>query len=63
MTTKAKAKQSLRFIDTYGAYIINYNWGRDMVKAYVEKATTEKERWDRFARLLSSPRIPSSLDW
>ncbi|NQZ05977.1 MAG: hypothetical protein HRT35_02345 [Algicola sp.] len=63
MSTRAKAEKSISFVDAYGAYVINYNWGRDMVKAYVEKATSNEERWKRFSRLLSSPRIPSSLNW
>lgn len=63
ISTRAKAEQSLSFVQSYGAYVINYNWGRDMVKAYIEKADSEQERWQRFARLLSSPRIPSSLNW
>ena len=59
-----KAKQRLRFVDTYGAYVINYNWGKQLVKEYVEQgADTDEARWQRFAKLLSSPRLPSSLNW
>ena len=59
-----KAKQRKRFVDAYGAYVINYNWGKQLVKEYVEQgADTEEERWQRFAKLLSSPRLPSSLNW
>lgn len=32
-------------------------------KAEFEKAVSQQERWQRFTRLLSSPRIPSSLNW
>lgn len=59
-----KARQRLRFVDAYGAYVINYNWGKQLVADYVEQGTdTPGERWQRFARLLSSPRLPSSLNW
>lgn len=58
-----KAAQRIRFFDTYGAYVINYNWGKDLVKDYVEQAKSEDERWQRFARLLASPRVPSSIFW
>ena len=59
-----KAKQRLRFVDTYGAYVINYNWGKQLVANYVEKGdATDEQRWERFSKLLSSPRLPSSLDW
>jgi hypothetical protein len=61
--TRAKAEKFLSFVEGYGAYVINYNWGRDRVKAYIEQAGNSHARWQRFSRLLSSPRIPSSLDW
>mgnify|MGYP005813305083 CR=1 FL=1 len=59
-----KAKQRVRFIDTYGAYVINYNWGKDMVKQWVEAGDdqSKKGRWKRFAKLLSTPRLPSTLN-
>jgi hypothetical protein len=59
-----KARQRKRFVDTYGAYVINYNWGKQLVANYVEDgADSQEERWQRFAKLLSSPRLPSSLNW
>ena len=59
-----KAAQRVRFVDTYGAYVINYNWGKALVKQYVENdAETSDARWQKFSRLLSSPRLPSSLNW
>ena len=59
-----KAKQRVRFIDTYGAYVINYNWGKDLVKNWVESGEdkTMLGRWKRFTQLLSSPRLPSTLN-
>ena len=63
ISSRARAEQSLSFVETYGAYVIKYNLGRDTVKAYIEKADSPQERWQRFTRLLSSPRIPSSLNW
>jgi hypothetical protein len=63
VSTRARAEQSLSFVETYGAYVINYNWGKDMVKNYIEQADSQKSRWQRFAQLLSTPRIPSSLNW
>nr|WP_305121256.1 hypothetical protein [Microbulbifer elongatus] len=59
-----KAAQRVKFVDTYGAYVINYNWGKQLVKEYVENGTgSQGERWQKFLRLLSSPRLPSSLSW
>src|SRR5689334_1690597 len=54
-----RARQRVRFFDQYRSYVINYNVGRDLVAAYVERAGAE--RWAVFADLLSSPRLPSAL--
>ncbi|PHS18971.1 MAG: hypothetical protein COA86_07270 [Kangiella sp.] len=63
LASKQKAKQRLKFWDTYGAYVINYNWGKDLVKNWVEAGTDQsnKGKWKRFAKLLASPRLPSTL--
>ncbi|GHG60332.1 hypothetical protein GCM10010919_03720 [Alishewanella longhuensis] len=63
LQSEAEARQRLRFVEAYGAYVINYNWGKDLVKAYIEQASTEDERWQRFMTLLTTPRLPSSMDW
>ena len=54
-----RARQRVRFFDQYRSYVINYNLGRDLVAAYVERAGGE--RWAVFADLLASPRLPSAL--
>jgi hypothetical protein len=57
-----RARQRVRFMDQYRAYVINYNLGQDLVRAYIEgRSETPEERWEEFARLLSSPRLPSGL--
>jgi hypothetical protein len=65
MATPAQAEQRVRFFDQYRSYVINYNLGRDLVRAYIERqGGTEDDparRWEVFADLLSSPRLPSSL--
>jgi hypothetical protein len=60
----ARAEQRVRFFDTYRSYVINYNYGRDLVKQYVEgrAGTDPARRWQVFAELLSSPRLPSGLN-
>ncbi len=65
MYTKPRAEQRLKFIEQYRSYVINYNLGKDLVRAYVEKKMgrerTPLRRWREFTALLSSPRLPSGL--
>ena len=65
MMPAARAEQRTRFFDTYRSYVINYNLGKDLVKAYVESrpgaAADAARRWTEFAKLLASPRLPSGL--
>src|SRR4051794_25008187 len=60
-----RAAQRVRFFDQYRSYVINYNLGQDLVRQYIEKrgGTPERpeERWREFAKLISSPRLPSGL--
>jgi len=60
-----RAAQRLRFIDAYRSYVINYNYGQDLVRRYIESrggtADQPERRWREFARLISSPRLPSDL--
>jgi hypothetical protein len=59
----ARAKQRVKFIQRYRSYVINYNLGEDMVRRYIEKQSgaDPEKRWSEFAKLLSSPRLPSGL--
>lgn len=65
MMPRDRAEQRTRFFDQYRSYVINYNLGRDLVRGYVERqggtADAPDVRWDVFARLLASPRLPSGL--
>ena len=65
MYPSPRAEQRVRFIDQYRSYVINYNLGKDLMRAYVEKQAGRKAttpaRWSAFTALLSSPRLPSGL--
>jgi hypothetical protein len=60
-----RAQQRTRFFDQYRSYVINYNFGLDLVRHYIEqRGGTEdkpKKRWEEFTKLISSPRLPSGL--
>lgn len=60
-----RARQRLRFIEQYRAYVINYNYGQDLVRDYIERrggtADNPQLRWQLFTELLSNPYLPSQL--
>lgn len=64
LSSPERAAQRVRFIDQYGAYVINYNLGKDLIARHVERraGADPAARWREFARLLSSPRLPSDLE-
>ena len=60
-----RAAQRVRFFDQYRSYVINYNYGKDLVRTFIESrggtAANPEKRWQEFVTLLSSPRLPSGL--
>lgn len=63
-----KAAQRVSFYDANRGYVINYNLGADLVKAWVQRQARSKDpakaraqRWAAFRQLLSSPRLASAL--
>jgi hypothetical protein len=62
---RARAEQRVKFFDQYRSYVINYNLGKDLVRAFIERRVSEdpspSRKWQEFAALLSSPRLPSGL--
>jgi hypothetical protein len=65
LMTRERAAQRVRFFDQYRSYVINYNLGKDLVRQYIESrpgvAGSAPRRWEEFTKLLSSPRLPSTL--
>lgn len=54
-----KAEQSVRFIEQYRSYVLNYSLGRDIVRSYIEgQAGDLPGRWAAFERLLTT--MPST---
>ncbi|MEE2792126.1 MAG: hypothetical protein VX453_10880 [Acidobacteriota bacterium] len=63
LMTPARAQQRVRFFDQYRSYVINYNLGEDLVAAFIDAQSRgmAANRWNVFAKLLASPRLPSGL--
>lgn len=65
MYTTPRAEQRVKFIDQYRSYVINYNLGKDLIRAYVTRRAgrqaSASRQWAEFTALLSSPRLPSGL--
>ena len=59
---KETALKSISFIKKYRSYVINYNYGQDLVRNYIELNETDpKKRWEVFGKLLSNPVLPKEL--
>src|SRR5690606_14842823 len=62
LSTPEAAAKTVRFIDDYRSYVINYNLGRDLVARWVEShGEAPSDRWRAFRALLSTPRLPGDL--
>jgi len=61
LMSEDQARQRVKFIDQYRTYVINYNLGQDLVRAYVERRSSASDRWPAFKELLASPRLPEGL--
>jgi len=63
LTTVERAEKSVRFIEAYRGYVINYTLGSDLSKAYVDHhgGNNHKKRWQAYKVLLSTPLTASML--
>jgi hypothetical protein len=62
LLSPARAEQSVGFTDHYRSYVINYGWGKDLVRGYIERGNPDPAiRWQRMEKLLSEPTQPADL--
>ncbi len=62
LSSRERSAKRTKFFDTYRSYVINYNLGKDMVRAYVERGTDDaEEHWRRFESMLSTSMLPADL--
>lgn len=52
LTSRERAEQSVRFIEQYRSYVLNYSLGQDIVRDYIE-SQDDNLRWDTFERMLT----------
>ena len=64
LSTPEEAAKTIRFIDTYRSYVINYNLGRDLAAGWVDRVggKSADARWTAFRSLVSEPHLPSELE-
>lgn len=62
LVSQEKAEQSVRFIEQYRAYVLNYNLGKDIVSAYINKQSqNEAGKWQAFERMLTELSTASDM--
>ncbi len=65
LRSEENAERNITFFDKYRSYIINYSYGLDLVRSYIERnggtADSPVKRWRLFEDLLSKPYTPASL--
>ncbi len=62
LLSPARAAQQIGFTDHYRSYVINYGWGKELVKNYVERGAPDTVvRWRRMEKILSEPVLPEDL--
>jgi hypothetical protein len=62
LVSQQKAEQSVRFIEQYRAYVLNYNVGKDIVSAYISKQSQDEAgKWQAFERMLTELSTASDM--
>ncbi|BDD04623.1 hypothetical protein [Aureibacter tunicatorum] len=62
--TEAEKERKISFVETYRSYVLNYNYGEDLVKDYVLKNAEDNSHsgiWAQFEKLLTEPKTASSF--
>ena len=65
LASPERARQRIAFFDHYRSYIINYSYGEELIRHYVEarggSEAGSDAQWRVFTRLLSTPRVATGL--
>jgi len=65
LSTKERVEKKIQFIERYRAYVVNYDFGKDLIGSYLMynggSESNPDRRWELFNELLSTPQTPSGL--
>jgi hypothetical protein len=62
LTSREKAEKSIRFVEQYRSYVLNYSVGKALVAEYIEQqADDQEDRWRVFERILVEMPTASEL--
>jgi len=65
LSSEAKAKQRLSFIEHNRSYVITYNYGQDLVRDYLANTVendSHAELWSKYLALLALPKTGSMME-
>ncbi|MGB0188511.1 MAG: hypothetical protein ACPF9H_07805, partial [Aequoribacter sp.] len=64
LETRGTATQRMQFIEAQRAYVVTYNYGKTLVKRYVEQEAGDDldARWAIFEKVILTPMSPSELE-
>lgn len=60
-----RAARAVRFYRRYGAYVVTYSRGREILRAHLQRSGGERDRetrWRRFRELVTTPRLLADLE-
>jgi len=62
LSSRARAENSVRFIEQNRSYVLNYDLGQDIVRKYIEsKSDDQQSRWEAFERMLTELSFASDM--
>ena len=61
LETRGTAEQRLNFIEVLRAYVITYNFGTQLVAAFIEEESDKSKQWQRFVDVLATPLSPVDI--
>lgn len=62
LVSPERAEMSMKFVEQYRAYVLNYNVGKDIVANYINKQSDNQDgRWQAFERMLTELSTASDM--